>query len=79
MNLYLEILVSHLIDMTNYWFTDRERKQLCVNPECLEHGSGNMKCDIPKEKPEKDNINFSLNLSSAKPLKPKVETKQYEE
>lgn len=61
--------------MTDYWFTDREREQLCVNPRCEEHGDGSELCDIPSEEP--DNV-FSLDSSmlggfDAEPLRPTVE------
>ena len=60
--------------MSDYWFTDEEREQLCTNPECDEHGDGIMNCDIPAEQPDKEDFSqvSGLGLSSAEPLTPDV-------
>lgn len=45
--------------MSDYWFDNVEREQLCVNPHCNEHGDGSAPCDIPSERPQSlDNASF---------------------
>lgn len=60
--------------MSEHWFTDEEREQLCTNPECEEHGDGSMNCDIPAEQPDKEEFldTSGIGLSSAEPLTPEV-------
>jgi hypothetical protein len=60
--------------MSEYWFTNEEREQLCVNPECEEHGDGVENCDIPSQQPDKEEFDsgIPIGLSSAEPLTPEV-------
>lgn len=31
-------------------FTEEEREELCVNPQCEEHGYGGSPCSLPRDK-----------------------------
>lgn len=61
--------------MTDYWFTEKERKEICVDRNCIEHGSGSNECKIPSEMPESSDNSISFLNSNATCLVPEVEVK----
>lgn len=70
--------------MSDNWFTERERSQLCANFDCEEHYNGDEPCDIPVERPQSvdsqsDKKTSGFIGSNAKILQPSVEVVYSEE
>jgi len=59
--------------MTDVWFTDEEREQLCINSECAEHADGDGPCDIPESPELAGDIGEKIGLSDMKPLEATAE------
>ena len=38
-------------------FTAAERERLCLNPQCVEHGTGGEECNLPRTKAEAQSDN----------------------
>jgi len=59
--------------MTDVWFTDKEREQLCISADCSEHADGDGPCDIPESPELVGDVSNKMGLSNVSPLEATAE------